>query len=107
MPTPHQIAQEFIAYLKKEKLIEQLPALIKELTAEAERNQDITITSAAPLSEREQAEFRRQLSKKWGEHRLLFTVDPILLSGAIISFKDQLIDLSGRGALADLSQNLK
>ena len=104
--TPSHISQQFIQYLKEQGGYDQLPEIVQLLEKEVERNQDITVISSVELASKEQGELEKTLLKKWGEHRVIFTTDPILLSGIIVKFKDQVLDASGRGALISLKQEL-
>jgi F0F1-type ATP synthase delta subunit len=83
-----------------------LPDIALSLSREADRRQVITVIAAAELPEKEQKELSKTLIEKWGEHTVEFTTDETLLSGMIIAFRDQVIDLSGRSKLNDLSQKL-
>ncbi len=104
--TPSHIAREIIALLKEKDSYDQLPAIAHLLQEEAQRNQDIHVISAVPMSEKEQKEVHQQLAKEWGEHPLVVTVDPVLVSGMVIKFQDKIIDLSGKHALQDLKNAL-
>lgn len=101
------ISREFIELLKKNDIYEQLPEIVRDLQAEVLRNQDITVTSAEELSDAERQDLISTLTKQWGEHRVVFTIDPVVLSGLMVSFQDKIIDMSGRGKLAALAQELK
>ncbi|HSI21304.1 MAG TPA: F0F1 ATP synthase subunit delta [Verrucomicrobiae bacterium] len=104
--TVRTISESFLAYLTEEGLTDLLPEIAESLTREADRRQVITIMSAAPLPEGEKSDLKKTLTAKWGEHAVEFTVDESLLSGMIIAYRDQVIDMSGRSALNDLSQKL-
>lgn len=104
--TAKVLTENFLAYLKEEGLHDLLPDIAVGLSREADRRQNITVMSAAALSEKEQAELTKTLTAKWGERDIVFTVDSSLLSGMIIAFRDQVIDMSGRQALTDLNQKL-
>lgn len=104
--TPEALAKSFITYLKEEGLYAILPEITKELGEEVLRNQDISVTSATPLSESQQREITKELTAKWGEHRVVFTSDASLLSGMLVHFQDNIIDLSGKQSLRELKQNL-
>lgn len=107
MPTSHTIAKEIIHYLKEQGLYELLPEVVHELEAEVYRNHDITILSAAELTHAEKENLEKTLTKKWGEHRFMYSLDPSLLSGILIRFRDQLIDMSGKFKLSELGEALK
>jgi ATP synthase F1 delta subunit len=100
------LAKSFIAYLKDENLYSLLPGITEELQAEVLRNQDVTVTSATNLSQEHQRDISKQLREKWGDHRVIFTVDDSLLTGMVIHFQDNIIDLSGKRNLRELKQTL-
>ncbi len=104
--TARTIAENFIAYLNEEGIGDLLPEVASLLDKEADRRNIITVMSAETLTEKEQADLCKTLTAKWGERDVEFAVDSTLLSGMIIAFKDQIIDMSGRNALTDLSQHL-
>ncbi len=104
--TAKLLIENFIGYLKEEGLSDLLPEVAEGLSREADRRQIITVMAAAKLTEKEQTDLRKTLTDKWGERSVEFTTDESLLSGMIIAFRDQVIDLSGRTALTDLSQKL-
>lgn len=106
MSTAATITKRFLDYLKEEHLDELLPDIARELSKEAERRQVITVVSAAAFSKAESESLEKQLVAAWGEHDVVFTVDPSILSGFLVAFRDRVIDMSGRTALTDLSQHL-
>lgn len=104
--TPEALAKSFIEYLRDENLYAMLPQITQELSDEVLRNQDITVISATTLTESQEKEITRELKAKWGEHRVVFSTDPSLLSGMLIHFQDNVIDLTGKQSLRELKQNL-
>lgn len=100
------IAKRFVAYLKEEEVYALLPDIVKELEAEVSRNQDINVISAVELSPAEQKNITKELTAKWGEHQVVFSIDAAILSGLLIRFQDNIIDLSGRHHLNDLKNTL-
>jgi ATP synthase F1 delta subunit len=104
--SPEALANSFLAYLKEENLYEMLPQITQKLSEEVLRNQDITVLSSTSLSAAQEKEITAELTSKWGDHKVVFSVDSSLLSGMIIHFQDNIIDLSGRKSLRDLKQNL-
>jgi len=104
--TAEQISQQIIRLLKEHDQYALLPEVVHLLQEEAYRNQDISVICAVPLQAKEEKELRESLLKKWGEHRVVISVDPILLTGLMIKFQDKVIDLSGRAALHNLKQEL-
>jgi len=101
------VAQELVAILKKEDLYELLPEITKELEAEVDRSHDISVISAVELTGPERKEVEEFVTKKWGDHRVVLSVDPVLLSGMLITFRDIVLDLSGKNALTSLKQELQ
>lgn len=104
--TAETIAKRFVTYLKEEEVYGLLPEVTKLLQEEVWRNQDITVISAAPLSEADKKAVTKQVTDTWGEHPVVYTVDSHLLSGMIIRFQDNIIDLSGRHNLKNLKETL-
>jgi ATP synthase F1 delta subunit len=107
MPVANDIAKNFIHYLKEQERYDALKDIVSLLQEELFRNHDITVITAAPLDMKQQAELEKKLIEKWGEHRILVSADPSLLSGLIIRFQDTIIDLSGKNKLNDLAQELR
>ena len=101
-----KIAKGFIQYLKDEEQYALLPEIVKELQEEVFRNQDISVISATKLSAAEEKDISKMVTDKWGEHRVVFTTDAAILSGLIIRFQDNILDLSGRASLQDLKTQL-
>jgi F0F1-type ATP synthase delta subunit len=104
--TASQIAADVVRTLKREDAYELLPEIVNELQKELYRNTDITVVSAVRLSESDQSALEKRLAERWGDHQVLHTVDPSLLSGFLIKFQDTVIDLTGKQALADFKQEL-
>ena len=105
--TAKLISERFLEYLDEQGQAEILPEIADILNAEALRRQEIHVIAAAPFEKSEQHELEKTLQEKWGEHPVLITIDPILLSGMIITFRDTIIDLSGKGRLMDLATHLQ
>jgi F0F1-type ATP synthase delta subunit len=104
--TAKVITERFLEYLKEQGLSDQLPDIAAALSKEADRRHSVTVISAAPLSKKEQNDLEHTLTAEWGEREVIFTVDESILSGMIISYRDRVIDMSGRHALRDLRQQL-
>ncbi len=101
-----RIATELLDYLKQEGLLEHLPALTEELQQEVWRNQDISVISAEELPEAQKKELAHSLTAKWGEHRIVYSIDSTIVSGIVIRYQSNVIDLSGRRSLQDLAHTL-
>ena len=106
MSNAAKITKAFVDYLKDEGVYEFLPEIVKELEAEVFRNQDISVITATKLDEKEAKDIQKELIAKWGEHRIVMNVDPTILSGMIIRFQDNILDLSGRQSLKDMKESL-
>lgn len=106
MNKPKELAENIIQFLQEKDQYGELPAVVELLEQEVFRNQEITLISATSLSQADQEKVEKMLAQKWGEHSVKYTVDPILLSGMIIKFQHQVLDLSGRSALQELKQEL-
>ncbi|MEI6478069.1 MAG: F0F1 ATP synthase subunit delta [bacterium] len=107
MTLPESTAQTIVKFLKDNGQYDQLPAITEILQKEAIRSQRISIISAVAVPEKERKELEATLFKKWGEHETGYTVDESLLSGMLIRYQNQLLDLTGKGSLTQLSQALK
>jgi ATP synthase F1 delta subunit len=107
MSVAREISKNFIQYLKEQGRYDILKDIVTLLHEELYRNQDITVITAAPLEDKQHHELEKKLTEKWGEHRILISVDPSLLSGLIIRFQDTIIDLSGKNKLNELAQELR
>ncbi|RLC78461.1 MAG: hypothetical protein DRJ03_25200 [Chloroflexi bacterium] len=67
----------------------------------------VTITSALPLTEEQQATVRRDLAARMGgESEIAFQVDPQILGGLVVRVGDRLVDGSVTGQLERLHQSL-
>lgn len=106
MNKPKELAEHIIQFLQEKDWYGELPVVVELLEREVFRNQEITLISATSLSQEDKEKVEKMLAQKWGEHPVRYMVDPILLSGMIIKFQHQVMDLSGRGALQELKQEL-
>jgi F-type H+-transporting ATPase subunit b len=67
----------------------------------------VTVTSALPLTEAQQATVRRDLAAQLGEEsRVTFHVDPRILGGLVVRVGDRVTDGSAAGQLERLRQSL-
>jgi len=65
------------------------------------------VTSALPLTDKEQAAVKKNVLTKVGAQAITFRVDPSILGGLVIKVGDKVLDSSVAGKLEDLRQNLK
>ena len=67
----------------------------------------VTVTSALPLTEEQQATVRRDLASRLGEESAItFRVDPQILGGLLVRVGDRAVDGSVAGQLERLHQSL-
>jgi F-type H+-transporting ATPase subunit b len=78
------------------------------LEGEAVSGSAAEVTSALPLSEREQETVRRDLvSRLGGSPAVVFRVDPSILGGVVVRVGDKVVDASVAGRLEGLRANLR
>ncbi len=88
-------------------LLTDIGALFEARRAEDSKILDVTITSAVPLSEEQQAMFETALRKRFDRDVAVTTeLDPSLLGGAFIRAGDSVVDGSVRGKLAKMQEAL-
>lgn len=106
MKTATSVAAALSQYLKDEGRYDQLPEVIAALQEEVYRNQEISVILAAAATPAEEKAITAEVTAKWGEHPVNFFVDATILSGMILRFQDNILDLSGRRNLKDLATAL-
>jgi F-type H+-transporting ATPase subunit b len=72
----------------------------------AEAGELVTVTSALPLTEGQQAIIRKDLVSRLGESQIAFRVDPQILGGLRVRVGDRVMDGSAAGQLERLRQSL-
>ncbi|MGC4027285.1 MAG: F0F1 ATP synthase subunit delta [Steroidobacteraceae bacterium] len=102
--------RNFIALLAENKRLPFLPEIVQifaQLKADAERIVEVTITSAAPMGDAEQAKLVGALEKRFDRKVQLTTaVDPELIGGAVVRAGDLTIDGSLKSRLGRLALEL-
>jgi|SRR5580658_2543216 F-type H+-transporting ATPase subunit delta len=102
--------RNFVVALAEARRLDCLPqiaTLFDGFKDEAEGIADVTVTSAAPLDERQQQSLVAALNRRLKrEVRLHCTTDPALLGGAIVRSGDLVIDGSVRGRLERIANEL-
>jgi F0F1-type ATP synthase delta subunit len=106
MKNAKAIAETIIASLQENGEYESLSEIVSHLEKELFRSQVITVVSAQPLGKTEAEELKKKLTEKWGEHEIAMSVDPDILSGMIVRFQSQVIDMSGIHSLQQLKTAL-
>jgi len=95
----HVLIDEFFSGVKSGKVVVLDDASFKGDAAE--------ITSALPLSDKEQETVKNSVINKVGAKDVAFRVDPSILGGLVIKVGDKVLDGSVAGKLEGLRQNLK
>ncbi|MEK7376579.1 MAG: ATP synthase F1 subunit delta [Candidatus Margulisiibacteriota bacterium] len=107
------ISPYFIKFLqllhknKRERCIFESYIKFESLCLEAKNTQKITVTTASALNSEQRSRMAEMLSKKTGKKILIDnTVDPGIISGAVIRIKDKIIDASMASRLKGLRKEL-
>lgn len=99
--------ENFINILSENKRITLLPhieLLFKQLKAEEESSQDVTIISALPLTQEQLEELRKKVGVRLNRSiKLTAKIDKSLIGGVIIKAGDLVIDGSIRARLIKLA----
>jgi F-type H+-transporting ATPase subunit b len=95
----HALLDEFFSGVKAGKVVVLEGKTLAGASAE--------ITSALPLTDKEQDSVKKDVLTKIGEHAsVTFRVDPNILGGLVIQVGDKVLDNSVAGQLEELRQNL-
>jgi F-type H+-transporting ATPase subunit delta len=101
----------FLALLAANRRLDALPdiaARFEVLRTQAENTVDVTLTSAIPVSEAQQARLVDAISRRFARQvRLTVSVDPGLIGGARLQVGDHIIDGSVRTGLDKLATALR
>ncbi len=95
----HTLLEEFFSGVKSGKVVVLEDADFKGESAE--------VTSALPLSEKEQDAVKKEVLAKVGAQAISFRVDPSILGGLVIKIGDKVLDGSVAGKLEGLRATLK
>lgn len=93
------LLDEFFSGVKSGKVVVLDDASFKGEAAE--------VTSALPLTDKEQDVVKKDVLAKVGAQAVTFRVDPSILGGLVIKVGDKVVDGSVAGKLEGLRQNLK
>ena len=100
MAVSQQLIGEALDEKKQQALVNdffaKVPAEAKSLSG------DVTVVSAMPLSDSEQAKAKQEI----GADNVTFRVDPSILGGLVIRSGDRVVDGSVRSGLGEISQRL-
>lgn len=102
--------RNFLAALIDAERLELAPEvaqLFERSRAQAAGQVKVEVTSAFPLSEAERAKLDAAMRGRLGKDcKIEATVDPTLIGGAVVKVGDSVIDLSLRGRLTALAQQV-
>jgi F-type H+-transporting ATPase subunit delta len=102
--------QNFVRLLAVYKRLEVLPAISDQyelLRAQYEREVDVQVTSAVPMSAEQQSKLAASLKTRFKrEVRMTTAVDASLMGGAVIRAGDLVIDGSIKGRLERMASEL-
>jgi F-type H+-transporting ATPase subunit delta len=105
-----ELAGNFIRVLAQYRRLNVLPQIVglyEILRAEYENSVDVSLISAAPVSQAQQDKIATALRKRLGRDvRLHCEIDESLIGGAVIRARDLVIDGSLSGRLARLATEL-
>lgn len=93
------LLDDFFAGVKAGKVVVLEDAKLKGASAE--------VTSALPLTDKEQAAVKKDVLARVGAQAVTFRVDPSILGGLVIKVGDKVVDGSVAGKLDSLRQSLK
>jgi len=101
---------KFIQYLLSEGAIDQLDQIVAEVNQLARggpRTTEAVVTSAVPLTAREQADLKLKLMEQaGGDLDLSYVVDPDLIGGLVVRVGDRVIDSSVASRLRQLRESI-
>lgn len=95
----HALLEEFFSGVKSGKVV-----VLEDVTFKGESAE---VTSALPLSDKEQETVKKEVLAKVGAQAVAFRVDPSILGGLVIKVGDKVLDGSVAGKLEGLRANLK
>jgi F-type H+-transporting ATPase subunit delta len=102
--------QNFVRLLAKNKRLDLMPdiaAQYEDLRARYENELDVQVTSAAAMSDAQQAKLAAALKTRFKRDiRMSTSIDPALLGGAVIRAGDLVIDGSINGRLQRMASEL-
>lgn len=107
----HSPGVNFLRLLADNGRLGVLPDIVlrfEELKAQAENTLDVTLATAADVSEEQRAYIQSSLKKRFGRQiRLKVQLDPALIGGARLQVGDRVIDGTVRNGLEKLATALR
>jgi F-type H+-transporting ATPase subunit delta len=101
---------KFVQYLLSEGAIGDLDQVVVELNSLAKggpRTTEAVVTSAVPLTDKEQGDMQRKLAHEaGGDLDLSFVVDPDLIGGLVVRVGDRVVDASVATRLRQLRESI-
>lgn len=105
------VTMEFLKLLverQREQILSDIVGFYVVLANNARNINEAKITSAVKLTDQEESELEKLLSKLTGKRsKISYTVDPSLLGGIVVQIGDRVIDGSIRNRLATLREHLR
>lgn len=104
-PHPRLCCAEALAEAGRLDLVKKVAEKAGEVRAVTAKSADAVVTSAVPLTKEQQAAIAKALpnyAPAGSNLNTIFTVDPALLGGLLVSIKNQTIDLSATSRLVDV-----
>lgn len=105
-----QEMRKFVGYLLDKDGLDHIDGIIGEVNQFAHggpRTTEAVVTSAVPLTDAEQNEMRRKLTREAGsELELSFNVDPELIGGVVVRVGDRVVDASVAARLRQLRESI-
>ena len=104
-----QLGQTIIQVLKQHQLLDQLPALIKylEVYTPSPIKDQVTVVSSVDLTPAQKQVITQAIQSKIGSDTpIVFRTDPNLIGGLVITYQDKILDLSIKGRLNKIKQEL-
>ncbi|MFC0308650.1 F0F1 ATP synthase subunit delta [Gallibacterium trehalosifermentans] len=106
-----QYGENFIRIMAENKRLNVLPAVLtqfKEYVDDYQSTTEVNVTSAFPLSDKQQQDIIAAMEKRLARKvKLNCNVDSTLIAGAIIRTDEFVIDGSSRGQIARLANELQ
>ncbi|NOY15013.1 MAG: ATP synthase F1 subunit delta [bacterium] len=103
------IADTIYQILEKQGQLDKLPEVIDLLKAKYNNTpiHQIFVITSAPLTDQQKKQLAQVIQQNLGQDKqIIFKVDKDLLGGLVIKYQDKIIDLSLKGRLHKIKQEL-
>ncbi len=93
---------------QREAFLDSIVSTFKKLAYKARNAEQVQVTSAVELNEKEKADLEKSLEKLTGKKvQSSYSVDPLLIGGVMVRIGDRIIDGSVRNKLASVREHLR